>query len=164
MAQPNTAEREPTLVEPDEMRRQILSDWKADIDAKRQKWQRLLSEADEQIASIDVLLEGLPSEQNHQMPLAHTDPETPELVSGKATVKDIMHCETQEECARVIAKINGTVYLGSASKLIEAAGKGKSARTVLGTLHSRLSSSDDWEKVVPNTFRLVDTSEDSEGD
>ena len=161
--QPNTAEHEPTLEDATEVRRQIMSDWKAEIATKRQEWHRLLSEADDQIASIDVLLQGLLSEQNHQIPLAHTEP--PELVSGKAMVKDIRDCSTQEECARVIAKINGgEVYLGSASKLIEAAGKGKKARTVTSTLHSRLSSSDDWELVGPNTFRLTNSTNASEGD
>ena len=163
MVHANTAQREPTPIEPVEMRRQILSDWKAEIDTQRHEWHRLLCEADERVAWIDNLLQGLPSEQNHQMPLADT--ETPELVLGKATVTDIKHCETQEECARVIAKINdGEVYLGTASKLIEAADKGASARTVMGTLHSRLSSSDDWEKIAPSTFRLVNLGEDTEGD
>ena len=143
------------------MRRQILSDWKDEIDSKRQEWHRLLSEADDQIASIDVLLQGLFSEQSHQMPLAQTEP--PKLVSGKATVEDIKNCSTQEECVRVIAKINGgEVYLGSASELIEAVGKGKRARTVTSTLHSKLSSSDDWELVGPSTFRLVESTQESE--
>ena len=163
MAHANMTEQTQTLREPVEMRRQVLSDWKTDLDTKRQEWQRLLTEADEQIASIDVLLQGLPSEQNHQIPLADTD--EPELVSGRATVDDIMHCKTQVECARAIAKINdGEVYLGTASKLIAAANKGASARTVGGTLHTRLSSSSDWMKVAPSTFRLVNFGEDSEGE
>ena len=164
MIQPYTPEQSQTVREPVEIRRQVLTDWKAEIDTQRHEWHRLLCEADEQMAMIDVLLKGLPSEQNHQMPLAHTETETPELVSGKATVEDIRDCRTQEECARVIAEINGgVVYLGTASKLIEAAGKGRSARTAMGTLHTKLSSSDKWEHVGPSRFRPVNT-EDSEGE
>lgn len=165
MVHANTTEHTPTLREPTEERRQMLSDWKAEIDTNRHEWHRLLCEADEQVALIDVLLQGLPSEQNHQIPLADTKEPEFELMSGKATVEDIVHCETQEECARVIAKINGgVVYLGTASKLIEAVGRSNKARTAMSTLHSRLSSSDKWEQVGPSRFRLVNSDEDSEGD
>lgn len=150
----NRTEHEPTPPPETELRRQLLTDWKAEIDAKRQEWHRLISEADEKIASIDVLLQGLISEESHQIPLAHTEP--PKLVSGKATVEDIRHCKTQLEAARAIAVINGgEVHLGSAAKLIVAAGKGKKARTVTGTLHTALSNSGDWEFSEPSTFRLI---------
>ena len=150
----NRTEHKPTPPPETEVRRQLLTDWKAEIDAKRQEWHRLMSEADEQVASIDVLLQGLLSEESHQIPLAHTEP--PKLVSGKATVDDIRHCKTQKEAARAIAVINGgEVYLGSASELIVETGLGKKARTVTSTLHSALSNSDDWELSGPSTFRLV---------
>ena len=158
--QPNTAEHAPTLLESTELRRQVLLDWKTEIDLKRQEWHRLLSEADEQIASIDILLQGLRSEPSDYKALARIErPSSGDrLVSGKATVEDIRHCSTQKECIRVIAEMNnGKVYLGSASKLIEAAGKGKKARTVESTMHNVLSMSDEWEQVEPNTFRIVDS-------
>ena len=157
----NRTEHEPTPPPATDVRRQILSDWKAEIDSKRQEWHRLLSKADEQVASIDVLLQGLLSEESHQIPLAHT--ESPKLVSGKATAEDIKHCKTQKEAVRVIAEINGgEVYLGSASKLIVEAGLGKKARTVTSTLHTALSNSDDWELSGPSRFRLVNSAKDSE--
>ena len=80
-----------------------------------------------------------------------------ELVSGAATVRDIAHCSTQREAARVIAEVNGgDIDLKSAAKVIKAAGLSKGmVGTVVSSLHNFMSNSGDWVYSGPSQFRLV---------
>ena len=89
-----------------------------------------------------------------------------ELVSGAATVRDIAHCSTQREAARVIAEVNGgDIDLKSAAKVIKAAGLSKGmVGTVVSSLHNFMSNSADWVYSGPSKFRLVAGQEtESEG-
>ncbi len=80
-----------------------------------------------------------------------------ELLSGAATVRDIAHCSTQREAARVIAEVNGgDIDLKSAAKVIKAAGLSKGmVGTVVSSLHNFMSNSGDWVYSGPSKFRLV---------
>ena len=80
-----------------------------------------------------------------------------ELLSGAATVRDIAHCSTQREAARVIAEVNGgDIDLKSAAKVIKAAGLSKGmVGTVVSSLHNFMSNSGDWVYSGPSQFRLV---------
>ena len=80
-----------------------------------------------------------------------------EPVSGTATVRDITHCSTQREAARVIAEVNdGDIDLKSAARVIAAAGLSKGlVSTIVSSLHNFMSNSADWGYSGPSKFRLV---------
>ena len=80
-----------------------------------------------------------------------------EPVSGTATVRDITHCSTQREAARVIAEVNdGDIHLKSAARVIAAAGLSKGlVSTIVSSLHNFMSNSADWGYSGPSKFRLV---------
>ena len=103
----------------------------------------------------------MPSGEAIESPRAALDAEdtngASDPVSGAATVRDIAHCSTQREAARVIAEVNGgDIDLKSAARVIKAVGLSKGmVGTVVSSLHNFMSNSGDWVYSGPSKFRLV---------
>ena len=122
----------------------------------------LLIESETAGIEPDMTAGGITSDEVVESPTADTlesDDTTDEagLVSGIATVKDILHCRTQREAGYVIAEINGGhIDLKSAARVIDAAGLSKGLlNTIVSSLHNFMSHSDDWSYTGPSRFELL---------
>lgn len=122
----------------------------------------LLIESETASIEPDMTAGGITSEEEIESPTADLpegDGTTDEagLVSGIATVQDILHCRTQREAGYVIARKNGgSIDLKSAAPVIKAAGLSKGMlNTIVSSLHNFMSNSSDWDYFGPSRFQLV---------
>ena len=118
----------------------------------------LIANHEIQIRALNILIASTNTDDCSEY-ATHDQSDGDESLSAQALqqIYDILHCRTQREAARVIAKANdGQIGLVSAARVIKAAGLSKGlANTIVSSLHNFMTHSTDWTYVGPSRFKLV---------
>ena len=126
----------------------LIADQRARKASVQASIQKQLDECDANIAALETAL-AIHDESNHITPEQHKIAISPRRLRANA--------KTQSEALKYIARYSdGTVSYNDARDLLIAAKMthGK-ARNVASHIHKIMADSDEWEKVSPGVFRLV---------